>query len=132
VPRPIGIFLIALFFAASTCVVLSVGTALVWQGTALDAVWDIYPSRRGMLMPWRSLLGPLFLGLAIPMAAASVGCFLRRRWGWWLAVLIFAANGAGDMVQLFLGRYVEGGVGVLAAGAILFYLMRPEVRTGLA
>jgi len=127
-PRPIGIFLIALFFAASTCVVLIVGTALVWPGTALDAVWDIYPSRRGMLMPYRSLLGPVFLALAIPMAGASAGCFLRWRWGWRLAVLIFAADGAGDVVQLFLGRYMEGGVGVLAAGAILFYLMRPGVR----
>ena len=129
-PRPVGVFLIALFFA-STCVLLIVGTALVWPGTALDGVWDLYPSRRGMLMRCRSLLGPLFLALAIPMMAASTGCFLRRRWGWRLAVLIFAANGAGDVAQLFLGRYVEAGVGVLAAGSILFYLLRPAVRSAM-
>jgi hypothetical protein len=31
-------------------------------------------------------------------------------------------------VQLLVGRFTEGGIGVAAAGAILFYLTRPKVR----
>jgi hypothetical protein len=81
-----------------------------------------------MLMPYRALLGPLFVFLAVIMALASAGNFLNRRWGWWLAVGIFSANGLGDVVQLLGGRFIEGGIGVAAAGATLFYLTRPKVH----
>jgi hypothetical protein len=126
--RPPGILLIAIFFAFSSCVVLSVGAALLSPGTGLERVWSIYPPRRAMLMPYRALLGPLFLGLSVIMAIASAGNFLNRRWGWWLAIGIFGANGVGDVVQLLMGRFLEGGIGVAVAGAILFYLTRPRVR----
>jgi hypothetical protein len=95
-------------------------------------IWSIYPPRRAMLMPYRALLGPFFVLLAVIMAFASAGNFLNRRWGWWLAVGIFSANGVGDVVQLLGGRFIEGGVGVTVAGAILFYLTRPKVRDASA
>jgi hypothetical protein len=60
--------------------------------------------------------------------AASAGCLLRRRWGWWLAIVIFAANGFGDAVQLATGHVLEGAIGVAVAAAILFYLTRASVQ----
>jgi hypothetical protein len=126
--RPWGIILIAVFFALATVILVSVGLALVFPGSALEAVWLAYPARRAILMPYRVWLGPGFLALAVIMAAASVGGFRQRRWGWWLAVAIFAVNGLSDAAQLLLGHIVEGGIGVLAAGAILFYLTRPGIK----
>jgi hypothetical protein len=62
------------------------------------------------------------------MASASIGCFRRRIWGWWLAVVIFLINGLSDAGQILIGHFLEGGVGVAVAGVILFYLSRPHVR----
>lgn len=94
----------------------------------LEVVWKLYPARRSLLMPYRMWLGPGFLILAIVMVSASVGCFRRRIWGWWLAITIFVINGLSDAGQILVGHFLEGGIGVAVAGAILFYLSRPKVR----
>jgi hypothetical protein len=126
--RPWGVFLIALFFAAATVILVGVGLALLLPGSPMEAVWLAYPARRAVLMPYHAWLGPAFLALAAAMAAASIGSFRQRRWGWWLAVAIFAVNGLSDAGQIALGHPAEGAIGVAAAGAILFYLSRPSVR----
>lgn len=126
--RPWGVFLIAIFFAVATMILLGVGLALLLPGSAMETVWRAYPARRAILMPYRAWLAPVFLALAAAMGAASIGGFLQRKWGWWLAVAIFAVNGLGDAGQIALGHWAEGAIGVLAAGAILFYLLRPGVR----
>jgi len=48
--------------------------------------------------------------------------------------LIYAIlnNGLGDVAQILIGHFLEGGIGVAAAGAILFYLSRPKVRRAFA
>ena len=90
--RPIGVFLIAVFFAVATCVLVGVGTALLFPGSAMEEIWRLYPARRALLMPYHDWLGPAFLILAVVMLAASIGCFRQREWGWWLAVAIFAVK----------------------------------------
>jgi uncharacterized membrane protein YccC len=57
-----------------------------------------------------------------------VGWFKRRLWGWALAVVIILSQVIGDLVNVFLGQFVRGGVGVIIAGLLLFYLLRPRVR----
>jgi hypothetical protein len=104
----LGVFLIALFFAIATCILLGVGTALLLPGSKLEVIWKLYPARRAVLMPYRVWLGPGFLILAIVMASASIGCFRRRIWGWWLAVFIFLINGLSDAGQILIGHFLEG------------------------
>ena len=116
------------FFALATIILLCAGMALVWPGAFFDAIWDLAPSREAQLMPWRTIAGPGFLGLAVIMAVASIGCFGAKQWGWGLAVIIFSINGLGDLVQIFLGRVTEGLVGVAAAAIILYWLSRMNVR----
>jgi len=117
-----------MFFAIATCILLGVGMTLLRPGSILEAIWKLYPARRAVLMPYRVWLGPGFLILAIAMASASIGCFRRRVWGWWLAVVIFLINGLGDAGQILIGHLLEGGIGVAVAGAVLFYLSRTTVR----
>jgi hypothetical protein len=126
--RFLGVFIIAIFFAIATCILLGVGMALLTPGSKLEVIWKLYPARRSILMPHRMWLGPGFLALSIVMVSASIGCFRRRVWGWWLAVAIFFINGLSDAGQILIGNLLEGGIGVAAAGAILFYLSRPKVR----
>jgi hypothetical protein len=126
--KPLGVFFIAIFFALATIILVGVGTALSFPGSRLDAIWSLYPARRTLLMPYRTWLGPDFLALAAAMASASIGCFRKRTWGWWLALTIFTVNGLGDAVQIVLGHYAEGGIGVLVTAMILFYLTRRRTR----
>jgi hypothetical protein len=123
-----GVLLIAIFFAVATLILLSVGTALVAPGSWFEAIWQLYPARRSLLLPYRTWLGPGFMILAFVMASASIGCFRRRRWGWWLAAAIFSVNGLGDAAQILIGHVLEGAIGVSVAAAILYFLSRPQVR----
>ncbi|MEI9991630.1 MAG: hypothetical protein WDM86_16495 [Rhizomicrobium sp.] len=66
--RPAGVFLIAIFFALATCILVGAGLALLFPGTGAEVIWRLYPARRGLLMPYRTLFGPGFLMLAIAMA----------------------------------------------------------------
>jgi hypothetical protein len=61
-----------------------------------------------------------------------MGWFKRRLWGWQLAVGIIAVQVLGDLVNAFMGDLVRGGVGFVIAGALLVYLLRPEVRAAFA
>ena len=45
-----------------------------------------------------------------------------------LDVGIIATQVLGDSVSILMGQFVRGAVGVTIAGALLFYLLRPEVR----
>ena len=128
----IAITLLAVFFAIATCILIGVGTALLHPGTALDAIWRLKPDREPELMARRALVGPAFLLLAVPMAVASFGCFIRRPWGRWLAIAIFTINGIGDLVQLAIGHVAEGGIGVAIAACLISYLMRPRTKAAFA
>jgi hypothetical protein len=126
--RAFDVSLIAIFFGAATVILIAAGLALLLPGTAAEIVWRLYPARQALLMPYREWLGPGFLALSAVMAAASFGCFARRRWAWGLAVAIFAANGIGDIAQLAMGHVVEGGIGVAVTAAVLFYLSRAATK----
>jgi uncharacterized membrane protein YccC len=38
----------------------------------------------------------------------------------------------GDAANLLLGHFLEGATGVLIAGALLFYILRPNIRSAFA
>ncbi|PYU44068.1 MAG: hypothetical protein DMG53_17120 [Acidobacteria bacterium] len=53
-------------------------------------------------------------------------------WGWRLAVAIIATQVLGDLVNAFMGDLLRGSVGFVIAGALLVYLLRPQVRGAFA
>jgi hypothetical protein len=52
--------------------------------------------------------------------------------GWLLAVAIIATQVVGNLVNVLRGDFVRGGIGFVIAGALLFYLLRPDVRSAFA
>jgi len=130
--KPLGIVLIAVFFALSICILVSVGTALLLPGSFMEIVWKLHPARRAEMMPYRAFMGAGFFALALAMLGASIGLFRLRRWGWWLAVTMFGLDGLGDLAQIVMGRILEGAIGVTVAAAIIYYLTRPMVRAAFA
>jgi hypothetical protein len=108
------------------------GTTLVWRGTALDRMWALNLRAYRELAPFGKMVGIPFLLLAVTLAVAGMGWFKRRVWGWRLAVAIIATQVLGNLVNAFRGDIVQGGAGFVIAGALLVYLLRPEVRAAFA
>lgn len=121
--RAVGIFL----FFGTTMAALA-GTTLVWRGTVLDRIWALNPLAYKQLAPLGRTIGIPFLLLSAALAAAGAGWLRRRSWGWFLAVVIIATQVVGNLVSAVMGDFLRGGVGLILASALLYFLLRPQVR----
>jgi hypothetical protein len=129
---PKGIIAVGIFLFFGAVMASFAGTTLVWPGTTLDRLWALNPRAYKELAPHTKAVGIPFLVLGVTLAVAGMGWFKRRLWGWQLAVGIIAVQVLGDLVNAFMGDLVRGGVGFVIAGALLVYLLRPEVRAAFA
>lgn len=118
-----GIFL---FFSAIMASLAAF--TLLWPGTALDRLWKLNPTAYQQLAPRGCLIGILFLLLGMALAAAGIGWFRRRLWGWRLAIIIIGTQVLGDIVNCVRGDLLGGGTGIVIAGALLLILLRPKTR----
>jgi Na+-translocating ferredoxin:NAD+ oxidoreductase RnfD subunit len=116
-----------LFFG--TLAAFYAGVTLIWRGTALDRLWAFNPRAFAELSTYGRIVGVPFLALAIALLISGIGWMKRRRWGWILAVILIVSQVLGGLAHLFTGRLAEGAVGVIIAGALLIYLLRPPVRS---
>lgn len=122
--RAVGVFLV---FGAS--VAAFAGITLALPGTPLDSIWKLNRIAYAQLSQLGRAIGALFLLLSFVLAFAAIGWFRRRAWGWLLAALIIASQVLGDFGNLIFRRdYLGGGVGVIIAGALLLYIVRPQMR----
>ena len=126
--RPIGILIIGLFLLMAPIILVVSAITLLVPGTLLDQIWVVNETGYRQLLPFRGLAGAGFLGLGVLIALAGIGVLKGRRWGWWLAVLVFAANGIGDAVRFLSGDFLGGTIGLVVVVVILFYLTRPKVK----
>lgn len=105
---------------------------LLLRGTSLDHIWSLNPTAYGQLAPSGRSVGVLFLLLGVALAAAGIGWFRRRLWGWRLAVAIVAIQIVGNVINCIRGDWLHGGIGVVIAGALLLFLLRPTVKKAFA
>lgn len=123
---------LGLFFLFGTAAAGAAALTLFWPGTLVDAVWRIKPDE---FLTLRALGWPVaagFLALALICLLTAVGCFGRRKWGWWLALVLIGVNLASDTVALIVTRSLDQAVGVLIASLILVWLLQPPVRQQFA
>jgi hypothetical protein len=120
---------VGVFLVFGACMAALAGTTLVWRGTVLDKAWVLNEPAYQQLSSAGRFVGILFLFLSATLMAAAVGWSKRRFWGWCLAVGIISTQVLGDFVNLARGDFLRGGVGVVIAGALLFYLLRSTVRS---
>ena len=127
-----GIIAVGIFLFFGAIMACLAGTTLVWRGTVLDRMWALNAPAYRQLAPFGKTVGIPLLLLGATMAVAGTAWFKRRVWGWRLAVAIIATQVFGDLVNAFMGDLVRGGVGFVIAGALLVYLLRPQVRCAFA
>jgi hypothetical protein len=128
VPKPRGFICVGLFLFFGAIMASLAATTLLWRGTYVDRIWTLNPTAYKQLAPMGRMLGILFFLLAASLLAAGIGWFRRRLWGWRLAVVIIATQVAGDVVNCVRGDLLRGGTGVLIAGTLLLFLLRPRNR----
>ena len=104
------------------------GISLLFPGTILDKIWVLNEPAYRQLLPFHRIVGGGFLALGLVSLFAGIGLLSGRKWGWWLVVIGFAANGMGDAVRFVTGDFLGGSIGLVVVAILLVYLTRPKVK----
>lgn len=123
---------IAAMLLLASLVALVTGLALVFPGPVWKPFWDLNPEAYFSFRRIGVASEVFLFSLAFVSGVTAVGLLLHRRWAWWIALLLFAVNGAGDVVSLaHTGDVMRFGSGVLIAGGFVVLLLLPPVRRSL-
>src|SRR5207249_1445971 len=125
---PIGMKLLALFFAFGACMCALTIWLLLFPGGALDSLWRLNPEAHAAFQ--RS--GGLLILLMVIVGAAWALAALRlvrnaKRWRW-LGILFVAAKLLGDLADAFVRQVLRTLIGVPITGAMIFYLAKLEPK----
>jgi len=123
---PIGMKLLALFFAFGACMCALTIWLLLFPGSALDSLWRLNPEAHAAFQRIGGLLILLMVIVGVACALAAIGLARNAKWGRWLGILILAANLVGDLTNAFVRHDLRTLIGVPIAGAMIFYLAKLE------
>jgi len=123
---PIGMKLLALFFAFGACMCALTIWLLLFPGGALDSLWRLNPEAHAAFQRIGGLLILLMVIVGVACALAAIGLARNAKWGRWLGILILAANLLGDLTNAFVRHDLRTLIGVPIAGAMIFYLAKLE------
>jgi hypothetical protein len=123
---PMGLKLLAIFFAFGACMCALTIWLLLFPGTALDSLWRLNPEAHAAFQRIGGLLILLMVIVGVACALAAIGLARNAKWGRWLGILILAANLVGDLTNAFVRHDLRTLIGVPIAGAMIFYLAKLE------
>ena len=127
--RPKTIPIVAAFLFAATAVSVTVGVSLMVRGAFSDWLWSLNRPAEASFRKLGSISSVLLLALGIATFAGALGLLQRRKWAWWLAVVLFAINGGGDIVSLAVtGDWLRSVSGTVICSVFLYSLCRDPVR----
>jgi hypothetical protein len=125
---PVGIILLALFFAAGALICLVTMLALAFPGGFLDPIWRLRPDARiefQKLGNWSVLLMAT-VGLACGLAA--LGLARHTEWGRRLGIGILVVNLIGDSLNALLRHDPRTLIGLPVGGLMIWYLVKQRRR----
>jgi hypothetical protein len=120
---PIGMKLLALFFAFGTCMCALTIVLLIFPGTMLDSLWRLNPEAHAAFQSsgWLSILLMVTVGTACGLAA--IGLARNTTWGCWVGILVHGKFG-GRSNECAFATHLRTLSGVPIAGAMMVYLYR--------
>jgi hypothetical protein len=123
-----GLIAMGAFLLFGATMATLAGLTLLFPGTILEPVWKLNPAASVELHQLGPAVAIAFLALGAVLVVTAIGWMKRRFWAWALAVVIVASQVLGDLGNAVRGRYLQGAVGALIAGALLIYLLQPKIR----
>lgn len=124
-----GFTALGVFLFFGTLMAALAGFTLLVPGTLLDSIWRLNPRALAKLAPLGRRIGLPFLLLSLLLAVSGYLWFRRAIWGWRLAVAIVGIQVIANVVNLGLGRMLEGSTGLVLSSALLLYLLRARTRS---
>lgn len=121
---PLGIKLLAAFFAIGALICSITLVALLFPGGALDPIWRLNPEAHVAFQQiggGLSILLMLVVGSACALAA--IGLATGTRWSRWLALGILTVNLAGDLLNAIVRHDLRTLIGLPIGGAMIAYLL---------
>jgi hypothetical protein len=116
---------VAAFPFLATLIAVVVALSLLFPYTFLDRIWTLNPAAYAAFHILGKSSGVILLVLGVCTGTTAFGLLRQRRWAWWLAIVLFAANGLGDLTNLLIGgERWKSAAGALIAAAFVFLLMR--------
>ncbi len=128
--RPVGIALISFFFVFGALASGLAGFMLLLPRTPLDTLWRLNPHAREGFAPMGLWAVFLMSMVFVACAAAALGLWHRRRWGYWTAISILGINLLGDAINTFVLRDWRTVIGVPIAALMIAYLFRDRMVFG--
>ncbi len=126
--RPFSVIALVLLFAIGTCASFISAVSLTFPGSFLEPIWALNPTARAGFTRIGSAAIVLMVAVCIACIATTIGLWLRRRWGYWLAIVMLVVNLCGDVVNVITGTEPRAIIGIPIVGVILAYLLRKRTR----
>jgi hypothetical protein len=122
-PAPLGMKLLALFFAFGTTMSGLTAILLLFPGTPLDTVWRVNPAARDALQPLGLVAVMLMSAVCAGCATACLGLWRLRSWGYWTALAVLTINLIGDTLNFVILHDWRTLIGLPIGGAMIAYLI---------
>jgi hypothetical protein len=111
-------------FGAIMCVLTTV--LLLFPGTALDVLWRLNPNAHAGFQSIGNWSIAIMFVVGSGCLFTAIGLWRGTIWGACMAVIILAANMAGDLFNGFFRHDYRALLGLPVAAAMIFYLVRPD------
>jgi uncharacterized membrane protein (DUF2068 family) len=125
---PLGIKLLAIFFAFGACMCALTISLLLFPGSALDSLWRLNPNAHAAFQSLGRMSILLMLIVGVACAFSAIGLARGARWGRWLALIILAVNLIGDLANAMARHDLRTLISLPIGGAMIAYLMRRQER----
>jgi hypothetical protein len=126
-PRTVLVVAAVLFLAAGVAAV--VGYSLLFPNPLMDRLWELNQPVAAAFRPLAKTMSVFLFVVGAGTACAAAGLLRGRKWAWWFAVLLFAADACGDALRLFItGEIWKSAAGVFVSCGFLYLLCRSDVK----
>jgi hypothetical protein len=121
--RPTGVTVLSILAFIAGAFTLIAGLLLTLMGTAIGSMGGPVFAAIG------AFAGVIFLVLGALYFLVGFGLWTLKPWAWMLTVILCGIGLALNLVQALSGDVVGGTFGLIVNGFVLWYMMRPHVKT---
>lgn len=127
--RPTGVTILAVLCVIGGLLALIFGSLFTFMGPTIAAQAAAADEAAAMATgPMMMGFGVFGLIMGLLYLITAYGLFGLKPWAWMVAVVVQVLALVSHLAGFFQGQVAGAVVGLLIAGGILFYLMRPHVK----